>query len=95
MPAKARPKKSKSVLKRTRQAKVKTLKNQSVKNKLKTLAKKVEGEVLNKNLEGAKTALNSAIRAIDKAKIKRIIPRNTAARKVSRLSRLVNSLLPA
>lgn len=92
MPPKAPPKKSKSVIKRTKQSQKRRLRNQSVKTTLKTLSKKVESEVLNKNIEGAKSALKKAIRAIDKAKAKGIIHRNTAGRKVSRLTRLVNSL---
>lgn len=92
MPPKAPPKKSKSVLKRTRQAEKRRLRNQSVRSTLKTLSKKVESEVLNKNIEGAKYALRKAILAIGKAKAKGIIHKNTASRKVSRLTRLVNSL---
>lgn len=93
MPAKTAPKKNKSAIKRARQAKKRTLRNRDIKSKLKTLFKKVELEVANKNIEGAKVALNNAISAIDKAAVKRIIHKNTASRKVSQLTRLVNSLL--
>lgn len=95
MPAKARPKKSKSVIKRARQAEKRRLRNQSVESALKSLSKKVESEVINKNIESARAALQMAVCAIDKAKAKGIIHRNTAARKVSRITRLVNSLLHA
>lgn len=95
MPAKAAPKKSKSVIKRARQAKARALRNKSVKSMLKTLSKKVETEVANKNMEGAKVALRKAISALDKAANKGIIHKNTASRKVSRLTRLVNSLSPS
>lgn len=93
MPAKAAPKKSKSVIKRARQTQKRTLKNRSVKSILKTLSKKVNLEVVNKNADGAKNALNKAIAAIDKAAVKGIIHKNTASRKISQLTRLVNSLL--
>ncbi len=93
MPAKAAPKKSKSVIKRARQTQKRTLKNRSVKSILRTLSKKVNLEVVNKNAEGAKNALNKAITAIDKAAVKGIIHKNTASRKISQLTRLVNSLL--
>lgn len=93
MPAKTPPKKSKSVLKRARQAQKRRLRNQSIKSSLKTLSKKVEEEVISKNIEAARSALNKAVHAIDKAASKRIIPKNTAARRVSRLTRIVNSLL--
>ena len=92
MPAKAVPKKSKSVKKRVRQAKKRTLRNRAAKSMLKTLVKKVESEVAGKNIEGAKTALSEVISAVDKAKSKGLIPKNTASRKVSQLTRLVNSL---
>ncbi|HLA50131.1 MAG: 30S ribosomal protein S20 [Nitrospirota bacterium] len=93
MPAKAAPKKSKSVIKRDRQTKKRTLKNRSVKSILRTLSKKVNLEVVNKNADGAKNALNKAISAIDKAAVKGIIHKNTASRKISQLTRLVNSFL--
>jgi small subunit ribosomal protein S20 len=92
LPAKAAPKKSKSVRKRVRQTKKTTLRNHAVKNMVKTLSKKVELEVANKNIERTKTALNKTISAIDRAKAKGVIHKNTASRKVSRLTRLVNSL---
>lgn len=92
MPAKVAPKKSKSVRKRVRQTKKITLKNHAVKKMMKTLSKKVELEVANKNIERTKTALNKTISAIDRAKAKGVIHKNTASRKVSRLTRLVNSL---
>lgn len=93
MPAKTPPKKSKSVLKRDRQTLKKTSKNRSVKNMFRTLSKKVELEVADKNLEGAKTALKIVVSAINRAATSGIIHKNTASRKVSQLTRIVNSLL--
>jgi small subunit ribosomal protein S20 len=92
LPTKAAPKKSKSVKKRARQARKLTLRNRSVKNALKTLTKKVESEVAQKDLEKAKVTLKKVISAFDRARVKGIIHRNTASRRVSRLSKLVNSL---
>ncbi|MCK5139939.1 MAG: 30S ribosomal protein S20 [Thermodesulfovibrionia bacterium] len=93
LPAKAALKKNKSAIKRCRQTKKITLKNRSINTKLKTLSKKVRLEVTNKSAEGAKTVLSEAVTAIDKAAAKGIIHKNTASRKVSSLTRLVNSLL--
>lgn len=62
---------------------------------LKTFTKNVEKEVANKSGDNAKAALQKAISAIDKAVIKGIIHKNTASRKISRLTRLVNSMLPS
>ena len=95
MPAKAAPKKNKSAIKRARQTEVRTLKNRSVRNMIKTLSKKVEKEVKNKSRESAEAALTTVVSAIDKAAKKRVLHRNTASRKVSRLSKLVNSMLPS
>lgn len=95
MPQKAAPKRNKSALKRVRQSAKRALRNRMVKGKLKTLAKKVESAIAEKDIDNARTALNKAISAIDKAVRKGIIHKNTGARKVSRLRRLVNSLSQA
>jgi small subunit ribosomal protein S20 len=92
LPAQTAPKKSKSVKKRIRQTKKRTLRNRSVRSLLKSLTKRVESDVVQKKTEEAKASLTRAITAIDKAKNKGIIHRNTASRKVSRLTKLVNSL---
>ena len=92
MPAQPALKKNMSAIKRARQAEAQELKNRSVKTKLKTLSKKVSAEVASKSIEGASAALKEAISAIDKAARKGIIHRNTASRRVSGLSRLVNSI---
>ena len=95
MPAKAVPNKSKSAMKRARQTEGRTLRNKSVKNMLKTMFKKVEKAVTDKNSDSALKALKEAISAVDKAARKGILHRNTASRTVSRLTRLVNSILPS
>jgi len=95
LPAKAAPKKNKSAIKRARQAEVRTLRNRSTKSMLKTLAKKVEKEVAAKNREGAQAALKRLVSAVDRAARKGILHKNTAARRVSRFTRLVNSRLPS
>jgi len=95
LPAKAAPKRSKSVLKRARQSKVDTLKNKAVKNALRTFIKNVEKMVAEKNAEGARVALKKAVSEIDKAARTGILHRNTASRNVSRLTMRVNSMHPA
>jgi len=95
LPAKAAPKKNKSAIKRARQNETRALKNKSAKNTLKTLTKRVETEVASKSTGGAKTALEKAVSAIDKAGRSGIIHRNTASRKISGLTKLVNSMLPS
>ena len=78
-----------------RQAEKRTLRNKSTKSLLKTLAKAVEKEVANKSAEGAKAALVKAVSAVDTAARKGILHKNTAARRVSQLTRLVNSMSPS
>ena len=94
MPEKAALKKNQSAIKRTRQTETRTLRNKSVKSLIKTLSKKIEKEVTDKSLEGAETVLKKIVSVVDKAARKGILHKNTAARTVSRLTRLVNSLRP-
>jgi len=77
-------KRTKSGLKRKRQAAVRTARNQAVRSQLKTLVKKAR-EV------GATSTddLRAALRALDAAARKGVVHRNAAARKKSRLMKRV------
>ena len=66
--------------------------NRAVKSSVKTAVKKVRTAVESGDKEAASAALVGATSAIDKAKAKGIIKKNTAARKVSRLSQSVNKI---
>ena len=88
-------KKNKSAIKRTRQTEKKTIRNKSIKSEIKTLIKNIEAAVSRNNAEDAMTALHKAIIAIDKSAQKGVIHKSTASRKVSRLTKLVNSVLPS
>jgi small subunit ribosomal protein S20 len=66
--------------------------NKAIKSKVKTMIKKVEAAILAEDKELAKANLNIAISEIDKACSKGVIHKNTAARKVSRLTKKVNNL---
>jgi len=65
--------------------------NSSVKSGLKTFTRKVEETVAAGKTDEAKTLLTKATSSIDKAASKGVIHKNTAARKKSRLARLVNA----
>lgn len=65
--------------------------NKAAKSAIKTAIKKVEVAVAEGNKEEATKALVSATKIIDKAGSKGIMHKNTAANKVSRLTKLVNS----
>ncbi len=66
--------------------------NKSVKSAIKTYVKKVEAAVTSGDKEAAKAALLTASTEIDKACSKGVFHKNTAARKVSRLTKLVNGM---
>ena len=78
-----------SVLKRERQSIKRHLSNKAVINKVKTLVKKLQTAITSKKLSEARQFLPLIISTIDKAAAKGIIHRNTAARKVSRLTRSI------
>lgn len=82
----------KSVIKRQKQAEKQQLINKSAKSMLKTLAKKVEQAVEAKNADVAKAAMVNAMKAYDKAASKGILHKNTASRKISRMSIKVGKL---
>ena len=82
----------KSALKRQKQSEKRSLRNVHIRSTLKTLIKKVRLAVEANDIDKARTALAEAIPAIDKAKSQGVIHRNTASRKVSRLTKRVNSL---
>jgi small subunit ribosomal protein S20 len=66
--------------------------NKAIRTAVKTYVKKVEAAVEAGNKEEANKALTVAISQITKAANKGILHKNTAARKVSRLTKLVNGL---
>ncbi|SDB16186.1 30S ribosomal protein S20 [Eubacterium oxidoreducens] len=82
----------KSAKKRILVTQTKTERNKSIRSKVKTSIKKVETAVAAKNAEEAKAALPAAISEINKATTKGIYHKNNAARKVSRLTKAVNSI---
>jgi small subunit ribosomal protein S20 len=79
-------------MKRARQSIKRNLRNRSVVSGLKTLIKKVESAVTAGVREDAEKALSQAIKALDMAASKGVIHRNTASRKISRLTQKVNAI---
>ena len=66
--------------------------NKAVKSAVKTAIKKVEAAVAANDKEAANEALIVAISEINKATSKGLYHKNNAARKVSRLTKAVNSI---
>ncbi len=82
----------KSAKKRILVAEVRTARNKAIKSKVKTYSKKVELAVAEGNKEAAQAALTVAVSEISKAGSKGIYHKNNVARKVSRLTKLVNEM---
>ncbi len=82
----------KSAKKRILVSKKKEMRNKSIKSKVKTLIKKVEAAAEAGDKAAAEEALKVAISEISKAASKGIYHKNTAARKVSRITLLVNKI---
>lgn len=81
-----------SALKRARQNEDRKLRNRITKTQVKHLVKTVRQDVAAKSTEAVQSKLNIAKSLIDKAAKKGAIHRKTAARKISRLAKLVNTL---
>lgn len=82
----------KSAKKRILVNETKAARNKAIKSKVKTAVKKVDAAVAQKDVEAAKTALKVAIVEITKAGSKGVYHKNTVSRKISRLSKSVNSI---
>ena len=82
----------KSAIKRARQNKVRRLRNKSYKTRVKNVSKEVRAAVMEKSPDQAQEKLKKAVSVIQKTASKGVLHRNTAARKISRLYRLVNQL---
>lgn len=82
----------KSAKKRILVTATKTARNKSIKSAVKTSIRKVEAAAQAKNKEEAQVALSTAISTINKAASKGVYHKNNAARKVSRLTKIVNEI---
>jgi small subunit ribosomal protein S20 len=78
----------KSALKRARQSEVRRLRNKAYKTKVRTAVKAVRGAAPEKAVE----QLPTTISIIQKTASRGVIHPNQAARKISRLTRLVNRM---
>ena len=82
----------KSAKKRILVTQTKAATNKAIKSEVKTSIKKVEAAVSAKDKAAADAALKNAVSVIEKACSKGVYHKNNAARKVSRLSKLVNTV---
>jgi small subunit ribosomal protein S20 len=81
----------KSALKRARQNELNRLRNKAVKTRVKSIVKDVRFSVEESSNGDVTAKLIAAQTLVDKASKKGVLHKKTAARKISRLSKLVNS----
>ena len=82
----------KSALKRVRQNEMRRLRNKSLKTKIKNVTKDLRLSVSETSKEETLKKFDMAKSSIDRAAQKGVIHKKTASRKISRLSKLVNSI---
>ena len=82
----------KSAIKRNRQNAKKALINQMRRTRIKSLTKEVQTAVESGDQEAAQDALKKAIPVIQRAASRGTLHQNTASRKISRLSKRVNTI---
>jgi len=82
----------KSAGKRMRQNETRRMRNRHVKTSIKTLVKRVREAVQEKNEAKAKEALARIIPLVDKAASQGVLHWRNGSRKISRLTRLVNTM---
>ncbi len=83
---------NKSAEKRNRQSEKRRLLNKSEKTAIRSSAKKVLVAAQGKDKVAAEAALKDMVKRVDTAARKGIVKKNAAARKKSRMQRLINAL---
>jgi small subunit ribosomal protein S20 len=85
----------KSAIKRNRQNAKKALINQMRRTRIKNITKEVLAAVESGDQDAAQEALKKAVPLIQRAASRGTLHRNTASRKISRLSKQVNTIAAA
>ncbi len=85
----------KSTEKRARQNRKRQQSNRAVKSSVKTGIKNLLTALENKNKEASTTQLKKVISTLNKATSKGIVPKKTASRRISRLTKRTNKALTA
>ena len=83
----------KSAKKRVEIASIRRVRNMSTKSAIKTAVKKFEVLLAKGSVEDAQASLRKVVRFLDKAAVKGIMHKNTAARKKSRLTKSLNQAI--
>ena len=82
----------KSAIKRARQNELRRVRNKSVKTRIKKIVKEVRSSAGETSEADMPAKIRTVQSAIDKASKKGVIHKRTAARKISRLKKLANSV---
>ncbi|MCE5335558.1 MAG: 30S ribosomal protein S20 [Desulfobacteraceae bacterium] len=82
----------KSALKRARQNEEQRVRNRSRKTRMKNIIRTLEEAISSKSKDNAVAELRQAVSIIEKTAAKGVIHRNTASRRISRLTKRVNAL---
>ena len=82
----------KSALKRNKQNALRNARNTHIRSTMRTLVKQIREAVAAGDKAAAQEALTKAIPYIDKTATKGVIHKASASRKISRLTKLVNSV---
>lgn len=82
----------KSAKKRIKVSAKRTLRNKSIKSKVKTMVKRVDAAIAANDKAAAQDALKVAIKTIAAATSKGIFHKKTSSRKISRLTKAVNAM---
>ena len=82
----------KSALKRMRQSEKSRQRNVRIRSLIKSSVKTLRETIQAREVEKAQGALSAAIREINKARSKGVLHKNTASRKISRLTQEYNAL---
>ena len=83
----------KSTIRRVRQSERRRKRNRAALSVVKNMIKKVHEALEDKKIDDAKASLRIATAVLSKAVTKGVLKRNTASRRVSRLTARVNSLI--
>jgi small subunit ribosomal protein S20 len=81
-----------SARKRIRQIERRTERNRARKSRVRTFIRDVEGAIASANKDEAVAALRRAQPELQRAAGKGVVPKNTVARKISRLSKRIKAL---
>jgi small subunit ribosomal protein S20 len=81
-----------SALKRHRQSEKRRLRNRALKTRLRHVVREVRSAVASGDAERAGKSLAQATRALDKAASKGVLHRNSASRRIARLTHAVGAL---